>query len=61
VLPGDVNGDGVVNSQAPVLVRNAILGAGDPSMIGWIDLDGNGVIDLDDFTQTRKNRGRHLP
>jgi hypothetical protein len=61
VLPGDVNGDGVVNSQDPVLVRNAILGTGDPSMIGWIDLDGSGVIDLDDFIQTRKNLGRHLP
>jgi hypothetical protein len=61
VLPGDVNGDSVVNSQDLVLVRNAILGTGDPLMIGWVDVDGNGVIDLDDFNQVRKNLGRHLP
>ena len=28
VLPGDVNGDGVVNSQDQVLVRNQIVGIG---------------------------------
>jgi hypothetical protein len=30
-------------------------------MIGWIDLDGTVVIDLDDFIQTRKTLGRPLP
>jgi hypothetical protein len=60
VLPGDINGDSVVNAQDMVLARNAILGTGDPSMIGWADLDGNGVVDLNDFNGVRKNLGRHL-
>ena len=61
VLPGDVNGDGVVNSQDLVLVRNAIQGTGDPLMIGWVDLDGNGVDDLNDYNAVRKHIGKHLP
>jgi len=60
VLPGDVNGDGVVNSQDMVLVRNEIQGTGDPSMIGWADLDGNGIVDINDYNAVRKNVGKHL-
>jgi len=60
VLPGDVNGDGVVNSQDMVLVRNEIQGTGDPSMIGWADLDGNGIVDINDYNAVRKNIGKHL-
>jgi hypothetical protein len=60
VLPGDVNDDGVVNVQDAVLVRNAILKTGDPSMIGWVDVDGNGVIDTNDLTAVRKRLGTHL-
>jgi predicted outer membrane repeat protein len=60
VLPGDVNDDGVVNVQDAVLVRNAILKTGDPLMIGWVDVDGNGVIDMNDLTAARKRLGTHL-
>ena len=60
VLPGNVNGDGVVNSQDMVLVRNGIQGTGDPSMIGWADLDGNGIVDINDYNAVRKNVGKHL-
>jgi hypothetical protein len=60
VLPGDINGDGVVNSQDLVLERNAIQGTGDPSMLGWADVDGNGVVDLNDFMAVRKRLGTHF-
>ncbi len=61
VLPGDFNGDGVVNSQDMVGVRNQMQGVGDPSMIGWADLDGNGVVDLNDYNAVRQNIGKRLP
>ena len=58
VLPGDVNDDGVVNVQDMVLVRNAIQKTGDPLMIGWVDVDGNGVIDMNDLTAVRQQAGQ---
>ena len=61
VLPGDFNGDGVVNSQDMVGVRNQMQGTGDPSMIGWADLDGDGVVDINDYNAVRLNIGKHLP
>jgi hypothetical protein len=61
VLPGDFNGDGVVNSQDLVGVRNEIQGKGDPGQIGWADIDGNGVVNPADLKDVRKNLGRHLP
>ena len=61
VLPGDVNDDGVVNAQDLVLIRNAIQNTGDPLMIGWVDLDGNGVVDIKDFTAARSKLGSRLP
>jgi hypothetical protein len=60
VLPGDFNGDGVVNSQDLVGVRNEMLGTGDPSQIGWADLDGNGKVDINDYNAVRKWIGKHL-
>jgi hypothetical protein len=60
VLPGDVNGDGVVSASDVVLIRNQIQGTGDPSMIGWADIDGSGTVDLSDFTVARKKLGTHL-
>jgi hypothetical protein len=60
ILPGDVNGDGVVNASDVVLVRNQIQGTGDPSMIGWADIDGSGTVDLSDFTTARKKLGTRL-
>jgi hypothetical protein len=61
VLPGDINGDGVVNAQDMVLARNASQGTGDPLQIGWADLDGDGAVNLNDITAVRKRLGTRLP
>jgi hypothetical protein len=61
VLPGDMNDDGIVNSQDAVLIRNQIisyLGAM-PTLFG--DINGDGVVDLTDYTVTRNRLGTHLP
>ena len=60
-LPGDVNGDGVVDKQDLVVVRNAIQGTGDPLMIGWADSDGDRVVNLTDYVAVRKWLGKRLP
>jgi hypothetical protein len=60
VLPDDVNDDGVVSASDVVLIRNAILKTGDPLMIGWCDLDGNGAVDMTDFSLARKRLGTRL-
>ena len=63
ILPGDVNDDGVVNSQDQVLVRNACLHIGPPTTIplAFFDLNGDGVIDLTDYNLARKYTGTRLP
>jgi hypothetical protein len=53
-------GESLKRPDSPDEVRGLFL-SGDPIMIGWVDVDGNGVIDLNDFNQVRKNLGRHLP
>jgi N-acetylglucosamine-6-sulfatase len=57
VLPGDVNVDGTVNSQDMVLIRNAIQNPGDPLMIGWFDVDGNGSVGSNDDIVAHKKLG----
>ena len=59
VLPGDFNGDGVVNSQDMVGVRNEMLGWVTPTLFG--DFNGDGVVDINDYTAVRKNVGTKLP
>jgi hypothetical protein len=61
VLPGDVNDDGIVNAQDMVLIRNAIQETGDPLMNGWADMDGNGLLNVSDYSAARKKLGSHLP
>lgn len=63
ILPGDVNDDGVVNSQDQVLVRNACLHIAPPTTIplAFFDLNGDGVIDLTDYNLARKYTGTRLP
>jgi hypothetical protein len=61
VLPGDVNDDGIVNAQDMVLIRNASLKTGDPLMIGWADIDGDGRVVLSDYLAARKKLGSRLP
>jgi hypothetical protein len=62
ILPGDVNDDGVVNSQDMVLVRNACLKIGPPPSIDLVffDLNGDGVIDVNDYNLGRKYIGKKL-
>jgi hypothetical protein len=61
VLPGDFNGDGVVNSADMVGVRNEMQGTGDPTLMGWADLDGDGTVDINDYNAVRRNLGKRLP
>ncbi len=63
VLPGDVNGDGVVNLADATLVRNEMQGTGDgdPSMMGWADVNGDGVVDFNDFLAVCIRVGTRLP
>jgi len=61
VLPGDVNGDGVVNLADAILIRNEIQGTGDPRMIGWADVNGDGVDDFNDFIAVCFRVGTRLP
>jgi hypothetical protein len=57
VLPGDVNGDGVVSGTDAVAVNNQIhLG-----YVIWDDVTGAGVINLTDVTEVRKRIGLRLP
>ncbi len=56
VLPGDVDGDGVVSAADGVVARNAI-GA---SYSVWHDVDGDGIIGVIDFNEVRKRIGLRL-
>ena len=57
VLPADVNDDGVVNAQDLTLVRNAKMAPYNPID----DIDGNGVIDINDCNLARISAGHRLP
>ena len=57
VLPGDVDGDGVVSAADAVTVRNAI---GSLSSL-FDDVNGDGVIDINDVNEVRKRIGLRLP
>jgi hypothetical protein len=59
VLPGDVNDDGVVNTQDVIAVRNMIVGLQAATIYG--DLDGNGIADMTDYNQVRRSLGTSLP
>jgi hypothetical protein len=62
VLPGDVNDDGVVNSQDIVIVRDMYRGIGTVSIpLVFGDFDGDGTVDLTDYNLVRRRNGTHLP
>ena len=60
VLPGDYNGDGVVNAQDMVGVRNQMQETGDPTCTIWADMDGDGAVKIDDYNIVRKWLGKRL-
>jgi hypothetical protein len=61
VLPGDVNDDGVVNSQDAVLERNAFLGFGTVIAAMIADINGDGAVDVNDYNLVRQRVGTALP
>ena len=62
VLPGDVNDDGVVNSQDAVIVRNQYLAFGPVSIdLLFLDVNGDGVVDATDYGLVHNRAATHLP
>jgi hypothetical protein len=59
VLPGDVNGDKVVNAQDTYLVQQGILHPATATV--WEDVDGSGKVDFTDYTDVGKWIGKKLP
>jgi hypothetical protein len=57
ILPGDFNGDGVVSSADMTDINNATVGAYDI----WADLNGDGVVDINDVKVARSKIGTSLP
>lgn len=59
VLPGDVSGDGVVNSSDLVLLRNNFTATTHTYNVLY-DLDGDGTVDMTDYVLLRNLVGTHL-
>jgi hypothetical protein len=59
-LLGDLNGDGVVNSQDLVIERNQLIGYAGAVPTPYGDINGDGVVDINDFIALRQRLGRHL-
>ncbi|WP_165232543.1 choice-of-anchor Q domain-containing protein [Aquisphaera insulae] len=60
VLPGDANDDGIVNSLDAVAVRNGMLGSVVIPLI-FLDINGDGVVDINDYNLSRQKIGTKLP
>ena len=54
VLPGDVNGDGVVSAKDLASVQNDIR---THKYVIWADVDGNGVVNQTDYNDVKKRLG----
>jgi hypothetical protein len=61
VLPGDFNDDGIVTLQDALLIRNEYLAIGGASPTIFGDIDGNGVVDINDYNAVRRLIGTQLP
>jgi len=59
VLPGDFNGDGVVDSRDLVGLRNEMMGLSSVDI--WGDLNGDGTVNMTDFNLVRRFIGARLP
>lgn len=61
VLPGDYNDDGAVTMQDAIGIRNSYLGINGavPTLFG--DINGDGVVDANDYNAARRRIGTVLP
>jgi hypothetical protein len=59
VVPHDQRGG--AKGAGMVLIPNAMRQTGEPMMIGWADVDGNGVVNVNDYIAARKKLGSRLP
>jgi hypothetical protein len=58
VLPGDFNGDGIVDSSDMVLLRNNFSSTSPYNIL--YDINGDGSVDINDYTAFRKWLGSRL-
>jgi hypothetical protein len=60
-LLGDLNGDGAVTSADVVLERNQISGYGGAVPTTDGDINGDSLVDMNDYVAIRKLLGHALP
>jgi Dockerin type I domain len=61
VLPGDLNGDGVVNNKDITTIRNEWKGKKGATATIYGDIIGNGTVNGSDYNAARKELGTKLP
>ena len=62
VLPGDVNDDLAINSLDSAIVKNYYLVGIIPTQaLTFLDTDGNGIIDVNDYNLITARVGKKLP
>ncbi len=61
VLPGDVNGDGMVKAQDMVAIRNQMLGLLGAVPTSFGDINGDSKVDILDYTAVRMRIRTTLP
>ncbi|HEV3165862.1 MAG TPA: dockerin type I repeat-containing protein, partial [Isosphaeraceae bacterium] len=62
VLPGDVNDDGVVNITDATIIRNEYTGFAPVTIpVIFLDVTGDGIVDVNDVNAARARIGTHLP
>jgi hypothetical protein len=62
VLPDDVNDTGIVTLQDALIVRNYYLNIGAVTIPNtFLDVNGDGVVDINDYNQSRRFIGSHRP
>ena len=62
VLPGDVNDDLAINSLDSAIVKNYYLVGIIPTQaLTFLDIDGNGIVDVTDYNLITARVGKKLP